>query len=159
MNYKLYLVATIILIIAPLITIIIPKYIFYINILAVLLIINGFMNFDKYIFLLILLGLLFRFIFMDKNKSKNKKGVVEYFDDESEQEDFSRGDNGDNGDNGEQEDMNETGIDEFLIKDKFSQLHDIIHEYQNALERDKLSKDKLPKDTLPKDTLPKDILP
>lgn len=129
MNYKFYLIATIILIIAPLIVSIIPKYIFFLNILAILLIINGYINFSKYIFLLILCVLLFRFIFMDKNKTKNKKGVVEYFendDDESEQEDFN-----------ENEYMDETGIEEFLIKDKFSQLHDIIHEYQNALERNK----------------------
>jgi hypothetical protein len=128
MNYKFYLIATIIFIIAPLIVSIIPKYIFFINIFAILLIINGYINFSKYIFLVILCVLLFRFIFMDKNKTKNKKGVVEYFDndDESEQEDFD-----------ENEYMNETGIEEFLIKDKFSQLHDIIHEYQNALERNK----------------------
>jgi hypothetical protein len=35
--------------------------------------------------------------------------------------------------------MDETGIEEFLIKDKFSKLHDVIHEYQNALERNKSS--------------------
>ena len=134
MNYKLYLIATIILVIAPLILIIIPKYLFYINIIAILVIINGFINIDKYIFLVILLALLFRFIFMDKNKSKNKKGLVEHFDDESDHEDFFQD---------EKEDMTETGVEEFLIKDKFSQLHDIIHEFQNALERDKLSKEKV----------------
>jgi hypothetical protein len=133
MNYKLYLIATIILVIAPLTIIIIPKYLFYINIIAVLVIINGFINIDKYIFLVILSVLLFRFIFMDKNKTKNKKGLVEHFDDESEHEDFYQDD---------QEDMTETGVEEFLIKDKFSQLHDVIHEYQKVLERDKISKDK-----------------
>jgi hypothetical protein len=44
----------------------------------------------------------------------------------SEQEDFKE--------NGY---IDETGIEDFLIKDKFSQLHDIIHEYQNALEKNK----------------------
>jgi hypothetical protein len=148
MNYKLYLIATIILVIAPLTIIIIPKYLFYINIIAILVIINGFMNIDKYIFLVILLALLFRFIFMDKNKSKNKKGLVEHFDDESEHEDFYQDD---------QEDMTETGVEEFLIKDKFSQLHDIIHEFQNTLERDKISKEKLAleKKTLDKKSLDK----
>ena len=140
MYYKFYLIATIILIIAPLIVTIIPKYIFYINILTILFIVNGYMNFNKYIFLLILCVLLFRFIFMDKNKSKFKKGVVEYFDkdddDEAEQENLK---------DEEDEYMNETGIEEFLIKDKFSQLHDIIHEYQSALQRKKLEMDKNPK--------------
>ena len=69
---------------------------------------------------------------MDKNKDKNKKGVVEYFDndedEESEQEEFKENQN---------DLMNETGIEEFLIKDKFSKLHDIIHEYQSALERNR----------------------
>ena len=54
MNYKFYLIATIVLIIAPLIVTIIPQYILYVNILAILFIINGYINFDKYIFLLIL---------------------------------------------------------------------------------------------------------
>jgi hypothetical protein len=40
--------------------------------------------------------------------------------------------------------MDETGIEEFLIKDKFSKLHDIIHEYQNALERNKTTLEKNP---------------
>jgi len=132
MNYKFYLISTIIIIIAPLVVTIIPKYIFYVNILAILFIVNGYLNFDKYIFLLILCVLLFRFIFMDKNKDKNKKGVVEYFDNDEEDE-------------AEQEDFKETGIEEFLIKDKFSQLHDIIHEYQNALERNKTEMQNNPK--------------
>ncbi len=133
MNYKYYLIVTSILVIAPITIAIVPKYIFYINILAILFIVNGYINFSKYVFLCILIVLLFRFIFLDKNKSKNKKGVVEYFDNESvsseeENEEFLDTDT---------EYMNETGIEEFLIKDKFSQLHDIIHEYQNALEKNK----------------------
>jgi hypothetical protein len=130
MNYNFYLIATILLIIVPLIVTVIPKYILYINILAILFIFYGYLNINKYIFLFILCVLLFRYIFMDKNNDKNKKGVVEYFDndvdDMSEQEDFKE--------NGY---IDETGIEDFLIKDKFSQLHDIIHEYQNALEKNK----------------------
>lgn len=134
MYYKYYLIATSILLIAPLIITLIPKYLFYVNIVAILLLVNGFINYSKYVFLVILIILLLRFIFLDKNKSKNKKGVVEYFDNESvsseegENEDFLDTD---------YEYMDETGIEEFLIKDKFSQLHDIIHEYQNALEKNK----------------------
>ena len=48
MNYKFYLIATIVIIIAPLVVTIIPKYIFYVNILAILFIVNGYLNFDKY---------------------------------------------------------------------------------------------------------------
>lgn len=125
MNYNYYLIATSILIIAPIIITIVPKYILYVNILAILFIVNGFINLNKYVFLCILIILLFRFIFLDKNKSKHKKGVVEYFDNESvssqeENEEFLDTD---------YEYMNETGVEEFLIKDKFSQLHDVIHEY------------------------------
>ncbi len=96
---------------------------------------------------------------MDKNKDKNKKGVVEYFDNEEEDEEDDDKSNDDENNNAlkdfqsEQEDfkqdanenMNETGIEEFLIKDKFSQLHDIIHEYQNALERNKAEMQNNPK--------------
>ena len=147
MHYKYYLIATIILIITPLIIITIPKYIFLINILAILFIVNGYMNFDKYIFLLILCVLLFRFIFMDKNKDKNKKGVVEYFDDDDADDANVPKDDVTNQENlkkDETEYMDETGIEEFLIKDKFSKLHDIIHEYQNALERNKTTVEKNP---------------
>ena len=123
---KLYITISIFCILIPLITNIPYKYLFYINILSTLLIVNGFININKYIFLLILLFLLFRFIFLDKNKSKNKKGVVENFDNDDIIDD----------------DMEETGIEEFLIKDKFSQLHEVIHEYQNAIQREKLKTEK-----------------
>lgn len=124
-DHNLYIIISIFCIIIPLINNLSYKYLFYVNIFSLLLIVNGFINIDKYLFLSILIFLIFRFIFLDKNRSKNKKGVVESFDDEIIDND-----------------MEETGIEEFLIKDNFSQLHEVIHEYQNALQREKMKNDK-----------------
>ena len=69
--YNLYIIISIFCIIIPLINNLSYKYLFYVNIFSLLLIVNGFINIDKYLFLSILIFLIFRFIFLDKNRSKN----------------------------------------------------------------------------------------
>ena len=119
MKLNTYLFVTLTLIILPTL-ISVYKYLFYINIFSIILIINGFVSTDKIVYLLALSILTLRFIFMDKSSSRGKdtnKNSIENFTGKKK---YSKND------------LIENGIEEFLIKDKFSELHDVIHQFQDS---------------------------